>query len=82
MAIKSLVTCDVTGKELGSNDMQKATVCVVQFRKVGKVPGFNGKPDIECLKEIENYEFHVCHERAAEFMEELKKVFEKLKGGE
>lgn len=80
MAIISKITCDISGKELSAEEAQKATVVVVQFKKTGKVPGYNGQPEITCIKEMENYEFHISAEKAPMFMEHLKRLFERLKG--
>lgn len=79
MAIKSVVTCDLTGRELEVSDINEATVVVVQFKKIGTVPGYGKDPDVRCITEVDNYEFHVCSEKAPAFMEELKKLMNRMK---
>jgi len=77
--IKTKVTCDITGKELVGQDMVGMTVVSIQFKHVDQrditdqVTGKTSKQDF--VKQMDNYQFHICHEHAGEFMEMVKKHF-------
>lgn len=79
MAIKSVVTCDVSGKEIPMSEFHKITTCNVVFKRQGKIKGFHGE-DVECITDTETYEFHVSPDNALKFMAGLQKLMNELKG--
>lgn len=79
MAIKRTVTCDITGREMNDQELNKATVIGIQYKDVGMVPGYGSNPSCEAIREMLNYEFHICAEHAPRFMEEFKKIIKRMK---
>lgn len=80
MAIKSTLTCDLTGKEIPASEFHKVTTCNVVFKRLGKIKGFHGE-DIEAITDTENYEFHISSEKSMKFMAGLQKLMNELKEG-
>ena len=78
MAIKSTVTCDVSGKEIPMEEFHKVTTCNVIFKRQGKIKGYHGE-DIEAIVGTENYEFHISADKALKFMAGLQKLMNELK---
>lgn len=78
MAIKSVVTCDISGKQIPMDEYHKATVCNVVFKRQGKIKGFNGE-DIDAITDTETYEFHISAEKSMKFMAGLQKLMNELK---
>lgn len=79
MAIKSVVQCDITGKVIEAKEFQNVTTCSIVYKRMGKVKSFDGKEEIKCITEVENYEFHISSEKAGKFMEGMQKLMNELK---
>ena len=73
MAIKQTVTCDLTDKELCYNEQALMSMITVVYKDVQKLK------DKDIIAGQETYQVHICKEKAPIFMEELKKLLEKLK---
>lgn len=78
MAIKSTVVCDLTGKDIPAAEFHKVTTCNVVFKRLGRIKGVHGE-DIDCITDVENYEFHISAEKSMKFMAGLQKLMNTLK---
>jgi hypothetical protein len=79
MAVKQVITCDLTGKELDLKEISQMTLCTVSYKKIGSVEDFKTKEPIKCVTDIEEYHFHISSEQAPRFMEGIKKLMSELK---
>jgi hypothetical protein len=80
MALKQSIECDITGCEMDQDELNRMTVVNIHYKHMGKVQDPRSGEDIECVTALENYQLHICSEKAAEFMQGIKELLIKLRG--
>ena len=79
MAIKQTITCDLTDKELDKLGQERITIINVVYKKVEELTHPTKGNTYKAITGLEQYELHICADKAPEFMEELKSILLKLK---